>query len=204
MNFGYMRVSTAEQNPDRQRIKLLSLDIDERHIFMDAASGKSFARTEYQSMKRMLREGDVIFIDALDRLGRNYDAVVQEWLDITRNIGADIVILEQEALLDSRRYRDMGDMGKLIETTVLNLLSYIADLERQKIRSRQREGIDAAKKKGKHLGRPYKRPISDDWEQIIEQWRDGQITAVQAMKLSGLGKTTFYRRVKEKAATTEE
>ena len=146
----------------------------------------------------------MIFIDALDRLGRNYDAVVQEWLDITRNIGADIVILEQEALLDSRRYRDMGDMGKLIETTVLNLLSYIADLERQKIRSRQREGIDAAKKKGKHLGRPYKRPISDDWEQIIEQWRDGQITAVQAMKLSGLGKTTFYRRVKDKAATTEE
>lgn len=152
--FGYVRVSSTDQNIDRQIHKMLALGIAERDIFIDKASGKNFDRLNYQTLKRILRSGDLIYIDALDRLGRSYDDIIHEWKEITRKINADIVILENQTLFDSRKFKEMGDVGKLMEDQFLSLLSYVADQERKKILRRQAEGIEAARKKGKHLGRP--------------------------------------------------
>jgi DNA invertase Pin-like site-specific DNA recombinase len=130
------------------------LGIEDRFIFIDKQSGKDFEREQYQAMKRIIRENDLLFLDALDRLGRDYEGIIREWKVITRELGADIVILENETLFDSRKFKQMGDMGKLMEDQFLSLLSYVADQERKKIRQRQAEGIAVAKAKGKHLGRP--------------------------------------------------
>ena len=144
MKIGYIRVSDKKQNPDRQIEKMLDIGIEERFIFVDRQSGKDFARPSYQSMKQVLREGDLLYLDALDRLGRDYDGIIEEWKDMTRNIGVDIVVLEQESLFDSRRFREMEELGKLMEDQFLSLLSYVAEQERNKIRTRQREGINIA------------------------------------------------------------
>lgn len=144
MNIAYIRVSSKDQNPGRQLEKIKALGIDERFVFVDKASGRNFVRPEYIAMKRMLREGDLLYIDSLDRLGRNYDGVISEWKEITRQIGADIIVLDRENLFDSRKFKSMGNIGKLMEDQFLSLLSYLADEERNKIRARQREGIDLA------------------------------------------------------------
>ena len=141
MNIAYIRVSSKDQNPGRQLEKIKALGIDERFVFIDKASGRNFVRPEYIAMKRMLREGDILYIDSLDRLGRNYDGVISEWKEITRKINADIIVLDRENLFDSRKFKSMGNIGKLMEDQFLSLLSYLADEERNKIRSRQREGI---------------------------------------------------------------
>ena len=132
MNIGYIRVSDKSQNPDRQIEKMNVIGIEERFIFVDRQSGKDFSRPAYQSMKRVLRAGDLLYLDALDRLGRDYDVIIDEWKDMTRNIGADIVVLEQESLFDSRKFREMGELGKLMEDQFLSLLSYVAAQERKK------------------------------------------------------------------------
>lgn len=197
MNIGYIRVSSKDQNEFRQLEKMKSLNIEDRFIFIDKQSGKDFDRPQYQAMKKIIREGDLIYIDALDRLGRNYDGILNEWKYITRILNADIIILENETLFDSRKFKSMGDIGKLMEDQFLSLLSYVADQERKKIRQRQAEGIAIAKAHGKHLGRPLISIDSKEFSKVYTDWQANKITAVQAMKILDLKRGTFYRRVKE-------
>jgi DNA invertase Pin-like site-specific DNA recombinase len=193
---GYCRVSSAEQNETRQILKMKSLGIEDKHIFVDKQSGKDFNRLEYQLMKRFCESGDLIYIDSLDRLGRNYDDIIAEWKQITRIINADIVCLDNEVLFDSRKFKSMGDIGKLMEDQFLSLLSYVAEQERKKIRQRQAEGIAIAKSQGKYKGRK-KIEISYKFENIYAKWKSGEITATKAMELLEVKRNTFYRRVKE-------
>lgn len=196
MELGYIRVSSKDQNEQRQLKKMSSLGIEDRFIFVDKASGKDFNRPRYQAMKEVIREGDVIYIDSLDRLGRNYDGIINEWKHITRVLKADIVILDNQSLFDSRKFREMGDMGKLMEDQFLSLLSYVAEQERKKIRQRQKEGIAIAKANGVKIGRP-KIKIDDEFIQVYNEWKDEKIKAVEAMDKLNMSKATFYRRVKE-------
>ena len=157
-NIGYVRVSSKEQNEGRQLVKMQELGINERYVFVDKQSGKDFDRPEFQNMKKILREGDLVYIDALDRLGRNYDGIIREWKEITREIKADIVVLENETLFDSRKFKAMDaydeqgnrvGIGKLMEDQFLSMLSYVAEQERLKIHQRQAEGIALAKAEGR-------------------------------------------------------
>ena len=196
MKIGYIRVSDKRQNPDRQIEKMLAIGIEERFIFVDRQSGKDFSRPAYQFMKRVLREGDLLYLDALDRLGRNYDGIIEEWKEITRSLGVDIVVLEQESLFDSRRFREMGELGKLMEDQFLSLLSYVAEQERNKIRTRQREGINIAQRKGVRFGRP-RVEMTEEFQEVVKRWRKGEVTAKEAMRICKMKPSTFYRRVEE-------
>ncbi|WP_444684528.1 recombinase family protein [Alkalicoccus luteus] len=191
--FGYIRVNSKDQNESRQIISMSELGINERDIFMDKASGKDFDREQYQLLKRVLRKEDVLYIHSLDRFGRNKEEILGEWNDITKNIQADIVVLDMP-LLDTTQYKD--SMGTFIADLVLQILSWVAQDERDRIRKRQREGIDAALNNGKPYGRP-KVAIPDDFWSIYGKWKKGQITATRAMMETGLKKTTFYKLVKQ-------
>lgn len=195
MKIGYCRVSTQEQDVTRQIIKMRELGIEERFIFVDKATGKNFNRPEYQAMLKIVREGDVIYFDALDRLGRNYDGIIKEWKYITRDLKADIIVLENEALFNSQKYKKMGNIGKLMEDMFLALLSYVAEQELKKRYQRQMEGQAVARAKGKHMGRP-KCMMPPNFNEIIKKWKAGKITAVEAMQMVGMKKTSFYKAVK--------
>ena len=204
-NIGYVRVSSTEQNEGRQLVKMQELGINERYVFVDKQSGKDFDRPEFQNMKKILREGDLVYIDALDRLGRNYDGIIREWKEITREIKADIVVLENETLFDSRKFKAMDaydeqgnrvGIGKLMEDQFLSMLSYVAEQERLKIHQRQAEGIALAKAEGRAYGRPRVK-IDNKFIDAYKLWKAGNITAVKAMELAGMKKVTFYARVKE-------
>ncbi|MFB5664091.1 recombinase family protein [Alteribacillus sp. HJP-4] len=202
-NYGYIRVSTKDQNEQRQLHKMMERGVKARRIFVDRASGKNFERPQYQLLRKVLNEGDIVYMDALDRMGRNYDEVIAEWKYITRELKADIIVLENESLFDSRKFREMGDMGRLLEDQFLSLLSYVADQERKKIHQRQAEGIAVAKSQGKHLGRPQINlsNLSKNQRRIIEEnhpkWRNGDITGVMLMEMLELKKNTFYKIMKE-------
>ncbi|PEK11718.1 recombinase [Bacillus toyonensis] len=207
--YGYIRVSTKEQNEQRQLHKMMERGVEARRIFVDKASGRNFDRPQYQLLRKILSQGDIVYIDALDRMGRNYDEVISEWKYITRELQADIVVLENETLFDSRKFRDMGDMGRLMEDQFLSLLSYVADQERKKIRQRQAEGIAVAKSQGKHLGRPQLNlsALNQKKLYIIEEtypkWKNREVTGVQFMELLELKKNTFYKIIKEYEATKQ-
>ena len=204
MKIGYIRISTITQNLDRQFATMQKLGIEERYIFKDVASGKNFERTGYYAMKQIIREGDCLYIDSLDRLGRDYDGIIKEWKHITREIKCDIVALDNAALFDSRKFKEMGELGKLMEDQFLSLLAYVADNERKKILERQRQGIAAAKEKGVKFGRPT--PIMD-WElfdRIAKRWEQGEITAVKACQITGCKKTSFYKYIKERGFEKQE
>ncbi|MFT9494597.1 MULTISPECIES: recombinase family protein [Bacillota] len=200
---GYVRVSFKDQNEERQVLKMKELGIEDRFIFIDKMSGSNFDRPQYQLMKRFIHEGDLIYIDALDRLGRTYDGIIEEWKEITRQLKADIVILENAELFDSRKFKSMGDMGKMLEDQFLSLLAYAAEQERKKIRQRQAEGLAIAKAKGKKLGRPsinyddLTREQKYLVERNYERWKNGVITGVSFMDLLGLKKNTFYKVIKQ-------
>ena len=205
--FGYIRVSSKDQNEERQYKKMIDLGIEERHIYIDKQSGKDFNRPKYRSLKDAIREGDLIYMDALDRLGRNYDGIISEWKLITRELNADIIILENESLFDSRKFKAMGDMGKLMEDQFLSLLAYVAEQERNKIRTRQAEGIAIAKANGKHLGRPpmnlhaltekQKQILEKLWPQWAKEESKREITASEFMAKLNLKRNTFYKIIKE-------
>lgn len=196
---GYVRVSAKEQNIDRQINKMRELDIEDRFIFIDKASGKDFNREQYQTMRNIAREGDLIYVDSLDRLGRNYDEIIHEWKYITRSVGADIVVLDNETLFDSRKFKEMNDLGKLMEDQFLSLLAYVAEQERTKILVRQKEGIAAAKAKGKHLGRPainldsLSVDVRKKLQENYDRWINKELTSVAFAKILGLKKNTFYK-----------
>ena len=187
--FGYCRVSSTDQKEDRQLEAMLELGINERDIFVDKCSGKNFDRPQYQALKVQLREGDVLIIKSIDRLGRNYKQICEEWREITREIKANIKVLDMP-VLDTTRTE--GLIGEVISDIVLQLLSYVAEQERAFIKQRQAEGIKLAKEKGKRLGKP---PIEypENWDNIYKVWKSGAITAREAMKQLNLKPTSFYK-----------
>lgn len=194
--YGYIRVSTKEQNEDRQIIAMQELEIPEENIYADKQSGKDFNRPEYQKLLKRLREGDTIYTKSIDRLGRSYDDIIEQWRLITKDIGADIVVLDMP-LLDTRRGKDL--MGTFLSDIVLQILSFVAENERANIRQRQAEGIAAARAKGKHLGRPSN-PLPDNFHEVYMQWCAGKITKSEAARKCGMPYSTFSykaRKLKE-------
>lgn len=191
--FGYVRVSSKDQNEMRQLESMLNNGINERDIFIDKQTGKNFDRPQYQLMKRILREGDILYIHSLDRFGRNKEEILKEWKELTKDKGVDIVVLDMP-LLDTTKNKD--SLGSLIADIVLQILSWMAEEEREKIRTRQREGIDAALSRGVSFGRP-KIPFPKEFDIVYGQWKANEITAMGAMKKLGLKKNTFYKLVKE-------
>ena len=191
--FGYCRVSSVKQKEDRQLDVMLELGINERDIFVDKCSGKDFERPQYQALKVQLREGDVLVIKSIDRLGRNYKQICEEWRDITKDIKANIKVIDLP-LLDTTK-KD-GLLGEVISDIVLQLLSYVAQQEREFIKQRQAEGIKLAKEKGKRFGKP---PIQypDNWEDVYNIWKAGTITARKAMEQMNLKPTSFYKLAKK-------
>ncbi len=194
--FGYARVSSKDQNEARQLKSFKDFGIEDRDIYIDKKSGKDFDREQYKLLKNILREDDLLVIQSIDRLGRNYEMIVNEWKDITKNIKADIFVLDMP-LLDTRQKKDL--LGTFINDLILGLLSYVAQTEREKIKTRQREGIDIALKHGTKTGKPFGRPkISkpDNFNEVIDLWNNKQITARKAMKLLNLKPNTFYNFIK--------
>lgn len=186
--YGYMRVSSFDQNEDRQLIELLNYGVDEKNIFMDKLSGKDTKRPAYQRLRRRLKPDDLVVFKSIDRLGRNYKDIQEEWRYITKEKKADIVILDMP-ILDTRTDKDL--IGTLITDIVLQLLSYVAQVERENIRQRQAEGIAAAKLRGVRFGRPA-HPIPDNFPAIYHDWRSKEITGPKAIELSGLTEAQFY------------
>ena len=193
--FFYARISTKDQTLERQIVEAKKIGIEEEYIFLEVASGKDFKRPEYQLLKRMLREGDVLYIKSLDRLGRNKQMILDEWNELVKVKKVDIVILDMP-LLDTTKYKDMNGLENLISDIILQLLSYMAEDERLRTKERQREGIKIAREKGIKFGRRKIDP-GEKFEEVYQEWKSGQITAVKAMEMLGLKSNTFYRRVKE-------
>ena len=191
--YGYARVSSTEQHLDRQIEALSAYGVEDRHIITDKQSGKNFDRPGYQTLKeQLLRSGDVLVIKALDRLGRNYEQIKTEWYEL-RQMGVDIVVLDMPVLSTA----DKSDLEKvLIANIVFELLAYLAEKERIKIKTRQAEGIAAAKQKGVKFGRP-KAKIPANFDKEVRKWKAGEQTATETMKVLGLKRTTFYKLVKE-------
>jgi len=191
--YSYIRVSSTDQNEDRQLIAMREVNVPETNIFVDKQSGKDFNRPQYQKLVRKLKPGDLIYIVSIDRLGRDYEEIQNQWRVLTKEKGADIVVLDMP-LLDTRRGKDL--MGTFLSDIVLQLLSFVAQNERENIRKRQAEGIAAARENGVHLGRPTK-PEPENFSQIFERWSDNLISTDAAAQLCGLSRSTFYRRVRD-------
>lgn len=191
--FGYARVSTKEQNEARQLEALQTAGIDERDIFIDKQSGKDFDRPKYQAMINTLREGDTIIIASIDRLGRDYSAIMQEWRHITQELSVNIKVLDMP-LLDTTAASNTLD-GRFVADLVLQILSYVAEKERAGIRERQRQGIEIAKAQGKHLGRPALE-MPEGFSAVYDEWKAGVINGVGAMQKLGIKKTSFYKLVR--------
>ena len=191
--FGYVRVSSKEQNEDRQLIAFKEFGIDERDIYIDKQSGKDFNREQYNILKHILRENDVLVIKSIDRLGRNYNMIIDEWKDITKNIKADIVVIDMP-LLDTRNNKDL--LGTFISDLILQILSYVAEQERTFIKQRQKEGIENALNKGVKFGRPkIEKPANFD--NVISQWKKKEIKSKDAMIMLNLKPNTFYNLLKD-------
>ena len=190
--FFYGRISSQTQSIDRQLATAKELGIDERDIYIDTASGKNFEREQYQLLKRNMRSKDLLYLSSLDRLGRSYFEVVEQFHELINDIGIDIVVLDMP-LLDTRN-TDGGLTRKFISDLVLQVLSYVAEQERLNIRERQRQGIEIAKANGKFKGR--KRIDRENFAEVYSTWKTGEITAKQAMNILNLKPNTFYRRVK--------
>lgn len=194
MEYGYVRVSSKEQNEARQLDALCKQGIEDCNIFIDKQSGKDFNRPKYKTLYRKLKKGDVLYIKSIDRMGRNYDEIIQEWRRITRFREADIVVLDMP-LLDTRRGKDL--MGTFLSDIVLQVLSFVAENERTNIKQRQAEGITAAKARGVRFGRPPL-PIPDNFYQMRKDWRAGAITMEKAAAACRMcPKTFYYKAVKE-------
>ena len=189
---GYIRVSTKEQKEDRQKTALLEMGVPEKHIYMDKQSGKNFERSQYKKMLRKLDKDTVLFIQSIDRLGRNYADLNEQWRIITKEKGADIVVIDMP-LLDTRREKNL--LGTFISDLVLALLSYVAENERINIKQRQAEGITEAKAKGVKFGRPPV-PIPENFYEVHKQWRNKEITLKQAAKECGMAASTFFDKAK--------
>ncbi len=192
MIYGYCRVSSRDQNEDRQLLAMNEMGVTSKNIFVDKQSGKDFNRPMYKRLIRKIKPGDVIYIKSIDRLGRNYEEIIEQWKRITKDKCADIVVLDMP-LLDTRRGKDL--MGTFLSDIVLTILSYVAENERQNIRVRQAEGIAAAKAKGIKFGRPPI-PLPNNFHDIYQKWKMKKISIKEAADLCGMCKTTFYDRAR--------
>lgn len=191
--YGYIRVSTREQNIDRQMISLLNAKVRKRNIFIDKQSGKDFERPEYVKMMSRIQEGDLIVVKSIDRLGRNYREIMEQWRIITKEKGADICIQDMP-LLDTTKTKDL--LGTFISDVVLQLLSFVAENERDNIRQRQAEGIAAAKANGIQFGKP-RIPTPDDFPELYKKWECGSISIKEFAKSCNVGRSTIYKRIGE-------
>lgn len=193
--YGYIRVSTKDQNEDRQRIALAGFPVPEKNIFMDKLSGRDFNRPQYRRLMRKLRPGDCLVVKAIDRLGRNYEEILDQWRIITKEKRTDIVVLDMP-LLDTRQTgRDLT--GTFVADLVLQILSYVAQTERENIKQRQKEGIAAARLRGVQFGRPRK-PVPENFEQLKMDWENGKITSREAARQLAIAQDTFLRWVRER------
>lgn len=190
--YGYIRVSTKEQNEDRQWQAMLENSIDEKKIYIDKQSGKDFNRPAYKKLVKNMKEGDLLYIKSIDRLGRNYDEILEQWRILTREKQIDIVVIDMP-ILDTRRGKDL--VGTFLSDVVLQLLSFVAENERHNIKARQAEGIAAAKAKGVKFGRPL-RELPENFMEIREKWKRKEISLRAAAKECGMAPTTFFERSK--------
>ena len=188
--YGYIRVSTQEQNEDRQLIALRQLSIPERNIFMDKQSGKDFNRANYKRLVQKLKPDDLLYVKSIDRLGRNYEEIQNQWRVLTKERGADICVIDMP-LLDTRQGKDL--MGTFIADLVLQILSFVAQSERENIRQRQLEGIAAAKARGVRFGRPPA-PLPDNFPMNYQRWKKREISCTAAAKACGMPLSTFRDR----------
>lgn len=193
-SYSYVRVSSADQNEARQLDAISQLGIPDGHIFIDKQSGKDFNRTAYQALIKRLKSGDVLYIQSIDRLGRNYEEIIDQWRFLTKEKGIDIAVLDMLPLLDTRNGKDL--MGTFLSDIVLAVLSMVAQKERENIRQRQAEGIAAAKIRGVHLGRPPKRP-PENFAVVVTDWKKDKISFSEALEKTGLKRATFYNLLRE-------
>lgn len=191
--YGYVRVSSTDQNKDRQVIALQEAAVLEKNIFMDKQSGKDFDRPNYKKLTRKLKAGDLLYVLSIDRLGRNYEEIQKQWRVLTKEIGIDICVLDMP-LLDTRNGKDL--MGTFIADLVLQILSFVAQSERENIKKRQAQGIAAAKAKGVKFGRPEKQ-VPDDFGKIVKAWEQKKLPFKEVLKRCDMSEATFYRRLKE-------
>lgn len=190
--YGYVRVSTKEQNEDRQLIAMHELSVPDGNIFIEKQSGRDFKRTMYRRLKKRMKPGDLLYVKSIDRLGRNYDEILEQWRILTKDKKVDIAVIDMP-LLDTRRGKDL--MGTFLSDIVLQVLSFVAENERTSIRQRQAEGIAAAKERGVRFGRPPA-PLPENFHQVHQQWRAGRITGVAAAKACDMPLSTFRYRAK--------
>ena len=188
--YGYVRVSSVDQNEDRQLLALTAMGVPKGTIYIDKQSGKNFLRKQYQKLLKKLEIGDLLYIKSIDRLGRNYEEVQEQWRLLTKVKGVDIVVIDMP-LLDTRRSKDL--LGTFIADLVLQVLSFVAQNERENIRQRQAEGIAAAKKRGVRFGRP-KKALPDNFFEVKECWQRGEITCREAAKLCKMPYGSFRRK----------
>ena len=197
--YGYIRVSSTDQNEDRQLDALRELAVPEERIYLDKQSGKDFNRPNYQRLVRKLKPGDLLYIKSIDRLGRDYEEIQNQWRRLTKEKGVDICVIDMP-LLDTRRGRDL--VGTFLSDIVLQVLSFVAENERSNIRQRQAEGIAAAKRRGVRFGRPSL-PLPPDFPQIVADWDRGQLSLKDALQRTGFSEATFYRRLREFRADSD-
>ncbi len=197
--YGYARVSSTYQNELRQLLALRARNIPEENIFIDKQSGRDFIRPQYVELVLRLREGDLLYIMSIDRLGRNYEEIQEQWRFLTMEIGIDIVVIDMP-LLDTRQGKDL--MGTFIADLVLQILSFVAQSERENIKKRQAEGIAAAMERGVRFGRPEK-PLPDDFPQLVYRWEIGALPFGELIARCGMSEATFYRRLRSERGRSE-
>ncbi|MCD7863278.1 MAG: recombinase family protein [Lachnospiraceae bacterium] len=188
--YGYVRVSAKDQNEDRQMIAMREANVPEKNIVVEKLSGADFERPKYLRLVRKMRRNDILYVKSIDRLGRNYAEIQEQWRILTKEKGADIVVLDMP-ILDTRIGKDL--IGTFVSDIILQVLSFVAENERANIRQRQAEGIAAAKEKGVHCGHPYKE-LPDNFEEVRLRWRAGELTATAAASECGMSRSTFSRR----------
>lgn len=191
--YGYVRVSSTDQNEERQMVALAEAGVSEKNIFMDKQSGKSFDRPQYKKLVKKLKAGDLLYVLSIDRLGRNYEEIQNQWRVITKEIGADICVLDMP-LLDTRQGKDL--MRTFIADLVLQILSFVTQSERENIKKRQEQGIAAAKAKGVRFGRP-EIPLPDNFGKLVKDWEKKRISFEEILKLCNMSEATFYRKLRE-------
>ncbi|MBS5520807.1 MAG: recombinase family protein [Clostridiales bacterium] len=191
--YGYVRVSCTDQNEGRQIIALRKLAVPEENIFMDKQSGKDFERPNYKRLIRKMKPGDLLYLSSIDRLGRNYEEIQYQWRMLTKDVGIDICVLDMP-LLDTRSGKDL--LGTFIADLVLQILSFVAQNERESIRKRQAEGIAAAKARGIKFGRPGK-TLPDNFEMLVNAWEQKELPIGEVLKRCGISEATFYRKLRK-------
>ena len=191
--YGYVRVSSIDQNEDRQLVVMDENKVPKSNVYTDKQSGKDFERPQYKKLVKKLKPGDLLYILSIDRLGRNYEDIQRQWRILTKDIGIDICVIDMP-LLDTRNGKDL--MGTFIADLVLQILSFVAQSERENIKKRQAQGIAAAKAKGVRFGRPEK-DIPNDFGKIVKEWEQKRLPFSEVLKLCNMSEATFYRKLRE-------